>query len=813
MLQFQSLDIGFLQIRANRPEKKLNISGVAESVRFSFRGMDLSQISSLQDLQNQPLFFEWQQVDIFFEPRVNSRFQPPYRVLLNGQETGLESALAGNSHKLFGSLSLADAVGFTDIEIRDSFHRQVFILETEVFPIKLSYKSEFDAMMEEIHSMVHLLGFDHLKKTFAFTAPTQKKNNTLPEWLALLSVLFEGMEKGLDMILRSPNTQVKTSVMPLLAHRIKHSPLKKTGKWLGKNPQYLSRHPENGVPLAPGRFATHLPENRKTISTDTPENRFVLQAVKQIIQTLEQRINRHRHLHRHSLKIQQENEQLLYYQQRLIARIKHPLLANIPQTTQPTPHSLVLTRAPGYRDFYQKYLLLQHGLSINNNDIFRLHYKEISTLYEYWCFLKMIQILRDDPRYEVATRDVIQINHNGLSLTLKKGKTSRVRIIRKDTGEKITLWFNRSFGAAETHTFAQIPDHIIEFEKAGYRQRFRYILDAKYRLDLSADIAGPPPDSIAQLHRYRDAILSQKQVSLTGTTAHKSLGGVILFPFPGDEEGFRQHRFFRSRKEVNIGAIPFLPGKSQTHTLFREFLDELFETPPEVLYEQMVEYERSDHQRVIAEAGTRVMIGVVPDDKNYRERLDFFAANALFHTLWRAQPEDVAYIALYDQRQKKIIAYGRVESRIIVWAAELEKIGANWPRRFPQRKYIVYRLEKMIACDLSFRGMRKFGMRYTSLWGLKQAIRRDEDQYLWLESYAWLRLWQETRQIDTEAEISFFRDGQGKRQVEMRFQYEGQTYTCTLTEEEEIVLKGGKQGIARARLKAGIILQMLREKS
>lgn len=809
MLQFQSPDIGFLQIRANGAGRKLNVPAQTESARFFYRGLNISPQVSLPELQMQPIFFEWQQIDIFFEPSSQAPFHPPYKLFLNRQDTGLESSIAGHSHKLFGSLSLADAVGFTDIEIRDRDNRQVFLLETEVFPSKLSYKAEFEAMIEEIHSMVHHLAFDHLKKTFAFTSPSEKRQKSLPEWMAMLEILFESMARGIDMILKTPHTKVQTTILPQPAHRVKNAPLKNADKWLGKHSQYLTREQDKGMAAGSDLFATHLPETRKTITTDTPENRFVVQAVRKIIQALEELITRRKHHCRDTKKIQPEIERIRYYQRRLKARLNHPALANVSITDQPPPHSLVLTMAPGYKDFYQKYLLLQNGLSISNDDVFRLDYKEISTLYEYWCFLKMIQLLGDDSRYEVNTKDLIQVSHNGLSLTLKKGKASRVNLERKDTGEKIILWFNRTFTESETHTFAQIPDHMIEFEKAGYRQRFRYILDAKYRLDLSGEIAGPPPESIAQLHRYRDAILSQKQFSLTGTTAHKSLGGVILFPFPGNEEDFRRHRFFRSRKEVNIGAIPLTPGKTQSHILLREFLYELFETPPEVLYEQVVEYERSDHQRVITEARTKVLIGLLPDDKHYQKRRNFFVENGLFHSVWRGQPEDIDYIAFYDQRQKKITTYGHVESRIIVWAQELEKTGVGWPRRYPKRKYIVYRLNELVHCDFSFRGIRAFGTNCTSLWGLQQAIRTGDDQYLWLDSYAWLRLWQEVRQLYPEAEVSFVRDGQGKRQVVILFEYKGQPYTCTLSGNEEIVLEGGRQARIRARLQAGALSRLL----
>lgn len=48
-------------------------------------------------------------------------------------------------------------------------------------------------------------------------------------------------------------------------------------------------------------------------------------------------------------------------------------------------------------------------------------------------------------------------------------------------------------------------------------------------------------------------------------------GAFVLFPYNNEEE-FRNHDFYRSIEEVNIGAIPFLPSSTM---LMEEFLNEL----------------------------------------------------------------------------------------------------------------------------------------------------------------------------------------------------------------------------------------------
>lgn len=67
--------------------------------------------------------------------------------------------------------------------------------------------------------------------------------------------------------------------------------------------------------------------------------------------------------------------------------------------------------ASGYREIYKYYLMLQKGLSINSN-IFSLSMKELSLLYEYWCFIKINSLLRK--RYKIETSKEYQKSYGGI---------------------------------------------------------------------------------------------------------------------------------------------------------------------------------------------------------------------------------------------------------------------------------------------------------------------------------------------------------------------------------------------------------------
>ena len=457
---------------------------------------------------------------------------------------------ADEKERLFGSFSLSQAVGYTDMEIRDRENRQIFLMQTEVFPQKLDYKEDFHSMVSEISEILYQLAFDFMKKTYSWVFPeeTDHKSNQ-NEWLAMFSVLFKALDQSLNRIVQHPHKKVKTTEIIQPAHKVRRAS-HKTTSWLARHPQYLSKDPAAGIPVGAGMWATHLPDQQKRNSCDTPENRFVGWAVSKLIQQLavtESELKENKRLANLSKQIQ---SQIRQWKNKLGRYLQEPVFAQISPYQAKQHFSPVLNMAAGYREFYHLYLLLQKGLRMSEEEIFRLDYKDISTLYEYWCFLKTIDILRQSPQYELESHELVVLEHDRFHVRLKKGESSRIDFRRKDTGELLSIWYNRAFSETETHTFTQIPDHFIEFEKKGYHTPFRFVLDAKYRFEMDASTRriGPPADAIGQLHRYRDAILSQKQKRAGFTSAQKSLGGIILFPYPGEEEDFRTHRFYKSRK-------------------------------------------------------------------------------------------------------------------------------------------------------------------------------------------------------------------------------------------------------------------------
>ncbi|MEL6651654.1 MAG: nuclease domain-containing protein, partial [Bacteroidota bacterium] len=392
-----------------------------------------------------------------------------------------------------------------------------------------------------------------------------------------------------------------------------------------------------------------------------------------------------------------------------------------------------------------------------------------------------LQLLREDPRYELADQGLVQIKHDGLRLRLLQGEASEIRFRQVESGQQISLWYNRSFAEGDTYTFTQTPDLFLEFHKQGYEQAFRYVIDAKYRFERgpASEVAqyGPPRDAIAQLHRYRDAILSQKTRKEGHQAALKTLGGVVLFPYPKPEADFRTHRFYQSYLEVGIGAIPLHPRPGAEHVLLRHFLDRLLDRPAEALYEEVIEYERTDQRQAIAEMEASVLVVPLKDDDHYVERLQYCLKEQAYWLPWQQGREGIAYLALYDERERAIIGYGTIKHYELQSQSQLQRQDFPWPLHLRKSVYVGYQWESWRPSFLPCPRLAAGGEMEVKFRALQLAIRDQRPAALQLGSYVWFRMWEEVYAIDPSCRLQRHESG-----TSVRFYYQDQLWTARYVE-------------------------------
>lgn len=143
---------------------------------------------------------------------------------------------------------------------------------------------------------------------------------------------------------------------------------------------------------------------------------------------------------------------------------------------------------------------------------------------------------------------------------------------------KTTDQENTSIGMSNlvVPTVPQKPDIVLQLTKNDLhnKMKFTYLFDAKYRIEgKEGNVDVPPDDTINQMHRYRDAIYYKEYDY--APLKKEVIGGYILFPGDGEPMDVQMSRFYKSIKEVNIGAFPLRPKDKENRNFYNTSLPNL----------------------------------------------------------------------------------------------------------------------------------------------------------------------------------------------------------------------------------------------
>lgn len=517
--------------------------------------------------KTQPLFFEQQRYELIIQPKdehTAAFFHD--NINLRRQITPV-----GDTNLLSGIINFGSDIGFSDLIIRID-GQEYLTITIEVYPSKIDYQKDYEEIIADITSEVYNLIFDFLKKTYAHAEIASSQRTTPVEFYAILQNIFKAFIASADLILRNPHHQLYKEHEVLPQHKVKQYD-GSTIRWLQKHPEHLMRKGDS-IKVAKALSV------RKYVTYDTKENRLV----KYILEQTSYRLMRFK-VQYCSLQREPDEEQLKQIDRMLSAinrRCNTGFMAEVTAAPSNSGMSLVFGMASGYRDLFRHFLQLQHGLTATGS-LLHVSLKDLSVLYENWCFIKLVQLLRD--KYQLDTSDVVQVTDEGLFLGLLKGEKSTVEFKKKDSDERITLTYNRAYN--RTHealeddstypTVSQKPDNILSLRKTGSDIDYRFVFDAKYKINSAAEgtsykkiykTPGPQEEDINTMHRYRDAIVSRDFDSSFRRTL---FGAYVLFPYH-DEEQYKNHKFYKSINKVNVGGLPFLPSATG---MVEKLLDEL----------------------------------------------------------------------------------------------------------------------------------------------------------------------------------------------------------------------------------------------
>lgn len=506
-------------------------------------------------------------------------------------------------HILAGFINYKNEIGRSEIQIIYKVGKEIrtFRFGFEVLSTKLDYHEHWRAIVEDIEQEYRMLSLDYMRRTFHGFSPDQNGEHPDIVWWSVFEGEQQKFIKACKSIIDRPRHRLHGEEVYLRADTLKQTPHNIENRLAEhrKEPAYLYR------------VEQHI------LSNDTQENRFLKFALHKISKRYE---NLRQRIEAVKTASGTMKSAMLATSETLKRLQHHPFFRIIGRFKGISQESMVLQKATGYSQVYRTWNLLRRAYSLNDG-LYRLQTKDIATLYEIWCFIEVSHIVKtqlhlDDEDVEHRNR----MEMNGIfSWELGKGEHSRI-LFRKDGVELAELVYNPKNADKENDnvgmkdlvvpTVPQKPDIVLQLTKNDLQQgmKMTYLFDAKYRIDgKDRGVDVPPEDAINQMHRYRDAIYYKDYDA--NALKKEVIGGYILFPGDGEPNDVAVSKFYKTIKEVNIGAFPLRPKDVENRKLLENFIDELIHTKS---------YETIAHvipqKGAYVEVGNRVLIGLVKED-------------------------------------------------------------------------------------------------------------------------------------------------------------------------------------------------------
>ena len=464
-----------------------------------------------------------------------------------------DTQLSSDGNLLFGAVGFGNQVGKTDITLhyKKNGTAKTMQFTTEVLSYKMDYRTDMKRIIHDIEKEYSMLSFAFMRETYINFKPNDS-NSTDLIWWQIFQSCFSDITKACRQIINSPRQRLHDRVVYERRERL---------RWI--DPQTENEYYEfKDEPR-------HLYRTHELCHTnDTVENRFLKFVMEQ---TLRRFNTVSLHIRNAVSKSKQMELKLRDMEDELQRLTSHPFFRSIGVFKGFAQDSLVMKKSTNYRTIYKKWIELQCGYELEEG-INKLETKDISMLYEIWCFLKVKGIVSD----LLGGKAVAQ--YKGKSLTpqfirdLNWGTHSEVIFLRtEDNVELASVMYNApvkeedgkitsAIAGTTTFTTKQRPDIVLRLTKRQRDIQYTFLFDAKYRISDTHpdDMDIPPSDAIDQMHRYRDAIYyidpsNQKP-------KREVIGGYVLFPGNYTRKELENSHYYQSTKAIGIGAFPLKPS-------------------------------------------------------------------------------------------------------------------------------------------------------------------------------------------------------------------------------------------------------------
>lgn len=473
-----------------------------------------------------------------------------------------ENKLPKNNNSTFytGTLNFKGFVGKTFINIKNN-EKIIYKIPIEVRSKKIDYMEEYPAMIADLSKIASGLIYKSKSPLYQEFQLDITKNKTKYEDFMLLEYLFrsenlpstfEYLSKNLYSNLEETVETVPTS----LASNIGPNELVN----MISSPKYLIKPKKNYNSNVHNKLKGYMPSSINEINyqdnIDTLENKFFKYFLEMVNYIIDE-----------CLKMVDEGyvkEKLLNFHDEINYYLSQKFFKDISKMDYAPLNSQVLQKKEGYRDIFEYFLMLEFSFKLNWNELsndFKGYEKKLSELYEYWCYFKLIKILKELTNTKINFEDIYEINEDKWSIKLHENRKSKLKFVYKNI--KLELLYIKKFNQKsidKSYSLPFKPDFTIIF--INNDKQYLIHFDAKYRINgnlFKEDENIYKNPDIYKMHTYKDALKN-------------TIGAYIFYP------GTIKQIFKESYNIVpSVGAFPLNPKCSKDNEKeISKFLIEIF---------------------------------------------------------------------------------------------------------------------------------------------------------------------------------------------------------------------------------------------
>lgn len=496
-----------------------------------------------------------------------------------------------------GSFRVVNHLGLADFHLAAP-DLQGLDLQFEIVSRKFDFDSEYRRLTEDIAGFCQqlLLSWDAPTRLRFNADPTEAHKLLLEQFLFLKSFMTrDRLSRLLEAISRNP-----------------HSALIRESEWVpapaARSSDYMSdpcgmlrdwRH------IGGRRIPGEVKDIRKSDTHDTAPNRFIKFALAQFRQICTEVCERQWTENKKPSTIGLEAREMLEQLDGLLSR---RFFNEIGRMQRLPLDNQTLQKREGYREVLQAWLLTQAATSLNwegERNCYEGTTRDVATLYEYWIFIKLHEVLasipglKEAPGNGSAADQFISEADGQITINLKQGSYSRSTYTWEGMGTwlRIDLQYERSFGSERSATRSGSysrtfrPDYTLSIYPASFSSeqhadaagKLAHLhLDAKYRAEDISAVFGSrdtPEEEISieklesksgrtyrrgdllKMHTYNDAL-------------RHTIGSYVLYPGTKTEEAEKLPKFHEIAP--GVGAMVMKPGNDECLDAMRRFLIDVF---------------------------------------------------------------------------------------------------------------------------------------------------------------------------------------------------------------------------------------------